>query len=51
MGIGYFEITFAYYPKLPINDIKPYAFIGGFSNSRAITADNLFVPTVLSTDH
>ncbi len=51
MGIGYFEITFAYYPKLSIQTIKPYAIIGGFSNSRAITADNLFVPTVLSTDH
>jgi len=50
MGIGYFEITFAYYPKLSIESIKPYAVIGGFTNSRAITADNLFVPTVLSTD-
>ena len=51
MGIGYFEITFAYYPKLSIQSIKPYAVIGGFSNSRAISADNLFVPSVLTTDH
>jgi hypothetical protein len=50
MGIGFFEITFAYYPKLSIQTIKPYAVIGGFDNSRAISADNLFVPTVLSTD-
>ena len=51
MGIGYFEITFAYYPKLSIPIIKPYAFIGGFANSKAISADNLFVPTVLTTDN
>ena len=50
MGIGYFEITFAYYPKLSIQSIKPYAIIGGFDNARSISADNLFVPTVLSTD-
>ena len=51
MGIGYFEITFAYYPKLSIPIIKPYAVIGGFENTRAISADNLFVPTVLTTDN
>ena len=51
MGIGYFEITFAYYPKLSIPIIKPYAIIGGFENSRAISANNLFVPAVLTTDN
>jgi hypothetical protein len=50
MGIGYFEITFAYYPKLSI-PIKPYAVIGNFINTRAIGADNLFEPSVLTTDN
>ncbi|MDB5284766.1 MAG: hypothetical protein JWO06_3841, partial [Bacteroidota bacterium] len=51
MGIGEFELTFAYYPKLDIPGLKPYSVIGSFLNSRAIGADNLFLPTVLSTDH
>jgi hypothetical protein len=51
MGIGYFEITFAYYPNLNIPNMKPYAAIGGFENKRATTGDNFFEPTLLSTDN
>jgi hypothetical protein len=50
MGIGSFEITVAYYPRLDIPGIKQYSVMGSFENSRAIRADNLFVPTILSPD-
>lgn len=51
MGIGFFEITFAYYPNLNIPNMKPYAFLGGFDNARAITQDNLFLPDILNTGY
>lgn len=51
MGIGFFEITFAYYPQLNIPNMKPYAFLGGFNNARAIRQDNLFLPSILNTGY
>lgn len=51
MGIAFFEITFAYYPNLNIPNMKPYAFLGGFDNARAITQDNLFLPGILNTGY
>ena len=50
LGIGLFEFTFAYYPYLNIPSLKPYAFIGGFENMRAISPQNLFLPGILTTD-
>lgn len=50
MGIGFFEISFAYYPNLRVPNMKPYRFLGDFVNNRAIGQDNLFEPNILSTD-
>ncbi len=50
LGIGSFELTFAYYPNLNIPALKPYAISGGFNNNRAIIPENLFLPTILSTE-
>lgn len=51
LGIGFFEITFAYYPNLLIPNMKPYAVMGGFDNARAIGQDNLFLPDILNTGY
>ena len=50
LGIGLFELTVAYYPNLNIPALKPYAIVGGFQNTRAIIPQNLFLPTILTTD-
>lgn len=50
LGIGLFELTFAYYPNLNIPALKPYAIIGGFENRRAVLPENLFLPTILSPE-
>lgn len=50
LGIGLFELTFAYYPNLNVPQLKPYAVIGGFENTRAIVPQNLFLPTILSPE-
>ncbi len=50
MGIGFFEISFAYYPNLRVPNMKPFRFLGDFKNNREILQDNLFEPDILSTD-
>ncbi|MBP6731146.1 MAG: hypothetical protein KA149_03750 [Chitinophagales bacterium] len=50
LGIGMFELTFAYYPNLKIPQLKPYAIVGGFDNTRAVKPQNLFLPTILSPE-
>lgn len=51
LGIGFFEIAFAYFPNLSIPNMKPWAVTGGFDNLREIEQENLFVPQVLTTDN
>lgn len=36
LGIDYFDITFAYYPNMGRQDIKPWNFLGNFYNSKAL---------------
>ncbi len=50
LGIGSFELTFAYYPNLNITGLKPYAISGGFENKHSIIPEDLFLPTILSTE-
>ncbi|HLP51736.1 MAG TPA: hypothetical protein VK154_12695 [Chitinophagales bacterium] len=50
LGIGSFEIMFAYYPGLNVPNLKPWTVAGGFDNTRAITPENLFLPTILNTE-
>ncbi len=50
LGIGSFELTFAYYPNLNVPELKPYTISGGFENNRAIFPENLFLPTILSAE-
>lgn len=49
-GIGYFELSFAYYPKISIAGVKPYSILSDFRNRRAIEHDNLFEPTILTPE-
>lgn len=51
MGIGFFDISFAYYPQLSIPGVKPYAILAGYLNNRSITQQNLFVPAPLKPDY
>lgn len=50
LGIGSFELTFAYYPGLNINKLKPYSISGGFDNKRAVIPEDLFLPSILTTE-
>jgi hypothetical protein len=50
LGIGSFEVTFAYYPRLGVPGLKPYTVSGGFENKRAVLPENLFLPSILSTE-
>lgn len=50
LGIGSFELTFAYYPNLNISKLKPYSISGGFDNKRAVIPEDLFLPSILTTE-
>lgn len=50
LGIGSFEIMFAYYPNLNVAGLKPYSISGGFENKRAIVPEDLFLPSILSPE-
>jgi len=50
LGIGSFEIMFAYYPGLGVPNMKPWTIAGGFENNRAVLPENLFLPTILSAE-
>lgn len=51
MGIGFFDLTVAYYPKMPVTGLKPYGVLAGFENNRAIEKNNLFDWKVLQPDY
>lgn len=51
MGIGFFDITVAYYPQMPVTGLKPYGVLAGFENNRAIGKNNLFDWRVLQPDY
>lgn len=44
MGIGYIQLTFAYYPNLNIPEQKPFYFNGTYFNDRALPKNDLFQP-------
>lgn len=50
LGIGYFELAFAYYPGLNIPGLKPYSILSDYKNHRSIEQDNLFEPAILSPE-
>ena len=49
-GIDFIEILFAYYPKLQVNDQKPYNYLGNYKNDRTPEKRDLFTPNILSVD-
>ncbi|HWB63739.1 MAG TPA: hypothetical protein VG603_09535, partial [Chitinophagales bacterium] len=51
LGIGYFEVSFVYYPHLDIPGFKPYTVTGTTDLTRGINPDNLFVAGGLSPDN
>lgn len=50
LGVGFFEISFVYYPNIGIAGFKPYTIIGTTDNNRGIGKDNLFIPGILTPD-